>query len=463
MLRSTSPIRWAAVAVFQLGALAVPRAVIAQSGAADVDTLIARAVTVHPALRAAASRVAAARARVSPAGAWPDPMLMVGIQNLPITRERGAPADPLGPPAAPMSGTDPMTMRMIGVGQTIPYPGKLSLQRRISEGEVAAAEASRDATRRRIARDVSDAYYEVAFIDRAFETVERNQGVLASLSRVTEARYSVGSAGQQDVLKSRVEASRLAETAVMLVEQRRAALARVNALLDQPSETPLVGTAVPARVVRAAVADSAREIRFVSAALGARAADSPLPPLVELQETAVRNNPELREQVAMIAAQAARVDLARRDVLPDFDVSLQYGQRSGYPDMVSGTVSVPIPIRRRRRQDQLVAAAGSELAALDAGLYARQNEIRANVAQLVSNLERSRGQLALYVKAVLPQSRASLASAMSSYQVGKLQLLSVLDDQATLFTYETEYFRALTDFARTLAELEQVVGTEILR
>lgn len=462
MLRSTSPIRWAAIAVFQLGVLALPRAVTAQSGAADLDTLISRAVTMHPALRAAALRVEAARARVSPAGAWPDPMLMVGIQNLPITRERGAPADPHGPPAPAPSTTDPMTMRMIGVGQTIRYPGKLSLQRRTAEHEVAAAEASRDATRRRIARDVSDAYYEVAFIDRALEIVERNQGVLVSLIRVTEARYSVGSAGQQDVLKSRVEATRLAETAVSLTEQRHAALARFNALLDQPSETPLALAVIPARIVRAAVADSVSAIRFVSAALGSRAADSPLPSLVELQETAIRNNPELREQVAMIAAQAARLNLARRDALPDFDVSLQYGQRSGYPDMVSGTVSVPIPIRRGRRQDQLTAAAGSELAALDAGLSARRNEIRADVAQLVSNLERSRGQLALYVKAVLPQSRASLASAMSSYQVGKLELLSVLDDQATLFTYETEYFRALTDFARTLAELEQVVGTEIL-
>ncbi len=91
------------------------------------------------------------------------------------------------------------------------------------------------------------------------------------------------------------------------------------------------------------------------------------------------------------------------------------------------------------------------------------SELRAEVARLVSELERQRAQLAVYVKAVLPQGQASLASATASYQVGKTEFLTVLENQATLFSYETEYFRALSDFAKTLAELERVVGREVLR
>jgi cobalt-zinc-cadmium efflux system outer membrane protein len=436
----------------------------ATNGSADsasLDSLVARAVAVHPAIRAAAARVEGARARVRPAGAWPDPMLMAGIQNLPISRaEQPPPAH--GAASAP-SGPDPMTMKMVGVGQTIPYPGKLSLQRKVAEKEVLAADAAAGAVAHRVVRDVKDAYYELAFLDRALEILERNQGVLVNLIRVTEARYGVGTAGQQDVLKAGVEASRLAETAVSLAEQRRAARARLNALLDRPSDTPVPRPTVPAAVARAAVGDSAREVRFVPAALGARAADSPLPPLAELQERAIRQNPELREHQAMIAVQAARVELARKDYLPDFDVSLQYGQRTGYPDMVTAMVSVPLPIHRRRKQDQLVSAADAELTSLQAEHHAKQNEIRAEVARLVSELERQRAQLALYVKGILPQAQASLASAAASYQVGKVEFLTVLDNQATVFSYETEYFRALSDFAKTLAELERVVGGEVLK
>jgi outer membrane protein TolC len=396
--------------------------------------------------------VAAARARVTPAGLRPDPMLMAGVQNFPVSE--------------PGFG-DFMTMKMVGVGQSIPYPGKLGLRRRAAALEVGAAQAAAGAAARQVEREVRGAYYELAFLDQALGIAGRNHRVLAEFVRVAEARYSAGQVGQpggglQDVLRARVEATRLAEQAVALSEQRRAALARLNAALDRPTDTPVAEPRVPARVARAAVADSAGRVRFASAALGARAADSPLPSLAALQETAVRESPELREHEAMIAAQAARAELARREHLPDVDVSLQYGQRRGLSDMVTATVSVPLPVQKRSRQDLAAAEARSEFAALEAEHDARRNALRADVARLASETERQRAQLALYVKAILPQGRAALTAATTSYQVGRAEFLTVLDNQATLFNYETEYVRTLSDFATTLAELERVVGQEVL-
>jgi outer membrane protein TolC len=171
----------------------------------------------------------------------------------------------------------------------------------------------------------------------------------------------------------------------------------------------------------------------------------------------------LRAHEAMIAAQAARMELARKEHLPDFDVSLSYGQRSGFSDMVSAQFSIPLPIQRGRKQDLVVAEARSELAALQAEHDEQVNALRAEVARLHAELERDRAQLALYVKAILPQGRAALTSATAGYQVGRADFLTLLDAQATLFTYETTYFRVLSDFAKTLAELERVVGEEIVR
>ena len=89
--------------------------------------------------------------------------------------------------------------------------------------------------------------------------------------------------------------------------------------------------------------------------------------------------------------------------------------------------------------------------------------MRADIARLVSEIEQQRTRLALAVKAILPQSRAALASATASYQVNKIDLLAVLASQATVFSYETDYFRALSDFATTVAELERIVGEQVLR
>lgn len=434
-----------------LVALAVPASAQepgANRPASALDTLVARALAAHPRLRAAQARLDAARARVTPAGARPDPMLMAGIQNMPVTR--------------PGFGADEMTMKMVGVSQTIPYPGKLPLARAAAEHEAEAAAAELEAARLEVRREVLDTWYELAFIDRALEIVDRNQATLAALVAATEVRYGAGTGSQQEVLRARLEATRLGEETSGLQERRRALLARLDAALDRPAGTPVNDARIPERIARAAVADSPGGVRFISPGLGARAADSPLPPLEEVQEAAVAGNPTLRAHEAMIGAQAARVDLARRAHLPDFDVSLQYGQRDGLRDMISATVSLPIPVQRGRRQGADAAAAEAELAALHAEHGAEASALRAEVARLYAELERSRTQLALYVRAILPQGQAALASATAAYQAGRADLLALLDAQATLFTYETQYHRALSDFAQRLAELDAVVGREVL-
>ncbi len=428
-----------------------------------LDSLVARAVAVNPRLRAAQHRVEVARARIGPAGARPDPMLMAGIQNLPLGSEKTTTPNAHGTPVTTDGGPDPMTMRMLGVGQTFPYPGKLSLRRRSAVYELDAARAEADAARLQVGRDVRRAYYDIAYAGRALEIIERNRLVLLDVIKAAEVRYAVGNGAQSDVLRARVEAARLGEEAVALLEERRAAVAGLNVLLDVPTETPLQRASVPDRVARTAVSDSAAKIRFESASLGSRAADSPLPPLALLQARAVERSPVLRAQEAMISAQTARVELARKDHLPDFDLSLQYGQRSGRPDMITAVISLPIPIQRGSKQNQLVAESRAELSALGAEHSALLNEIRGDVVRLYAELERDRAQLALYVKAIIPQGRATLESAVANYQVARSDFLSLLDAQSTLFNYETAYFRTLTSFAKTLAELEQVVGEEILR
>jgi outer membrane protein TolC len=425
-----------------------PPVQFASDASHPVDSLVARALAVSPRLRAARERVRAAEARVAPAGTRPDPMLMAGIQNLPVS--------------AP-GFSEPMTMKMVGVGQAIPYPGKLPLRTRAAKREVAAIEAELTGARLAVEEAVKGAYYDLAYLDRALGIVHRNRLLLLDFMKVTEARYGVGTGGQEDVLRVRVEAARLGEEAVALIEQRRAALARLNAELDRPSGVPVAEPAIPRRIARAAIADSAAAVRFVSATLGARAADSPLPPLETLQAAVVRQNPMLHALEAKIEAQLARVELAQKEHLPDFDVALSYGQRDGFRDMISAQVSIPIPLQRGRRQDQLAVEARAELAALGAEHHDRVNTLRAEVARLHAELERDRAQLALYVKAILPQGRAALTSATAGYQVGRADFLTVLDSQATLFNYEMNYFRVLSDFAKTLAELERVVGEEIVR
>lgn len=407
----------------------VARPNIAAAQIRAVDSLVGRAVATNPQLRSLESQATASRVRVRAAGAWADPMIMAGIQNLPVSREAATGH------AAP-TGPEPMTMKMLGISQTIPYPGKTSLRARIAQGEADAADARVAAGRRELRREVLSTYYDVVASRMLLSIVERQQELANGIVPATQARYVSGLAPQADVLKARNEAAALTEERNTLVQEERAALARLNAALDQPSVTSL-------------------------AADWLTAPPTSLPALDSLQGLALAANPRLVERRAMIAAQTGRADLARRDRLPDFDVSVQYGQRDRLPDMITALVSVPLPIQRRKKQDVEARAARLDVAAAEADLRAEANTVRSEVARLHATIERQAANLALFDRVMLPQASATFASASTVFQSGRGELLGVLDAMRALFATETMRVRTLAEYLKSLAELEAVVGQEV--
>ncbi|MEX2282272.1 MAG: TolC family protein [Gemmatimonadota bacterium] len=411
----------------------------------ELDSLIAVAVAHHPTLEAAQARVRAARARVQPSGSLPDPRAGIGVMNLPVNA----------------SGYDDMTMNTLIVGQMVPYPGRLRLQRELASAEVMAEEAARFGLKGDIERDVRFSYYDIVYAGHALRVLAHSQQVTIGLTQNAESRYATGAIPQRDILRLQAEAGRIAEEAAMVSEERRAAIARLSALLGGAAAVHLTGD-IPETIKAAAVAGDPGRIRFVSADLGARVADSPLRSVPLLQQAALSANPELRLDDARIAAQLIRVRLAEQAHLPDFDVELQYGQRPSRSDMVSLMVSVPLPVRRASRQEQELAAARADLAALLSERAARVLELHADIAEVYSELEALRAQLALYVRSIIPQGRAAFESAASGYATGRAEFATLLESRSAIFEYEFAYERGLATFAKKLAELERLVGSEVL-
>ena len=416
-------------------------------GPVPLDVLVQRAVERNPGLAAARNRARAAAARVAPAGSLPDPVLSLALRNFPAS-------DP--------GFGDFMTMKTVGLSQRLPYPGKRSSAQAAALRATDAANATLQDLRLDLERKVRQAYYELVFLDRALEVVARHTRVLSGLVQTADARYGVGTAGLEDVLKAQVEEAALADEAARLTEHRRGILARLNALLDQPPDIPLGAVALPERVVLVASRPPGR-VSFTSLDPGARVADSPLRPLDELLRAAVERNPTIELHQARIAAQRARLDLAGKAHLPDVDVALSYGQRDGRTDMLSLSVSMPLPVNRGSRQDPGIEEAAAELAALEATHRGHVNDLKARVSDVYADLERDRTGLALLTTAMLPRGTAALQAATAGFQVARTDFLTVLANQTTLFQYETSYHRTLSDFAQNLAELQRLVGEEVLR
>jgi outer membrane protein TolC len=461
--RPTRTRRRESVLAFALLALAVPALagplgpVAAQQPAQDpqiLASLLAQAEANNPRILAAVSTAEAAEAHVPQAGALPDPMLSVGVMNFPVTD--------------PSLRREMMTMTTVQLGERFPWPGKLSLGEDVARLMAEAARWEAERTRQDVLAEVKSTYYRVYFLDRALEVTGRNEVHLGDFARLTSTKYSVGTGHQPDVLKAQVERTRLADQIVVLAEERASAVARLNALLGRPTDTPLPSTELPEGLRTAALEQESTAASFVSASLPDRAAaGGQIAPGIasvdELQRSALEHNPMLQAHMRRVAAQESALSLAGKAKLPDMSVSVAYSWRADFGDFANLMVAVPLPIFSGRKQNQAVVEQAAVLEDHRARHHAMVDQVNAEIASLAAGLRRARDQLVLLNDGILPQARTSLPSATASYQVGRVDFLTLLDAQVTLYKVELDYHRLLSDFAADLAALERAVGTEVIR
>jgi len=171
----------------------------------------------------------------------------------------------------------------------------------------------------------------------------------------------------------------------------------------------------------------------------------------------------------MIEAKEKAHGLAKLNYYPDFRVRFAYGQRDDSPDgtnrmnMLTGMVEMNIPIFFESKQSHKVAETLADIQTLKAQYRAMQNEIFYMIASMASMVQRTERQLELYKTGIIPQASMQIKSALSAYTVNKIDFMSLLDSQMTLYRYELEYHEALTEYEKNLSSLEAAVGKRFLR
>ncbi len=387
--------------------------------------LLSEAVENNPELAAARSEREAAWQRIAPAGALEDPMLEVGVIN--------APLDPLS------LGREDMTMKMLGLSQKLPFPGKRDLRRAVATADADSLELAVQEASNTLVRDVRVAYEELAFNAESQRILARTQTALEQLVAIARSRYGVGQAAQNDVLDAQTEVERLR------VEQLQ--LARENTVLQSELRRLLGRTGTPDPI----------NVGAPQLAAG--------PGLdVDPGNLAMENRPQLLALQALVERNAKSLDLAQREYYPDFDLKLQYGQRDRAPDgmprddMVSLTVGLNLPIWRKSRLAPQVAEARAMRSQAQSMLAAQQLETQAALDEQRAIATQSRQSAELYQSTLLPQTRASITSALAAYRVGGVDFLTLRQAQLREFEVSTELAEAIANHNKAVAEIDLLVG-----
>jgi len=419
-MRALGGLGAAALALVMLG-----RNAAAQAAAPETLTVIEAtriALQANPMLRAARYSADAAAQRIGPAGTLPDPQLQLGLMNRMVSQ--------FG------STTDPMTMNQVQLMQMLPWPGKLGNARRAAEHSADAARADADDQALMLEAQVRMAYYEVADADRALDVMRRTQGLLRDFLQVSTTMYAVGSAVQQDVLRAQVEVARMGEEVIRMSQERVAMALRLNALLGREASVPVPALELP------------------------EPGDS-LPPVDSLVALALARRPALQAGTARLAAADAALAGARRELFPDLQLGVAYQSRPAFPDMLSLMVGISLPIFAGGRQLPMrrQMAAMRDMSAAE--LLSLRNETTARVVETRARAVRDRDLVQLYRSSILPQARAAVQAALSSYRVGRVAFMQLVDNQMTVNQYEIETIRLLADYQQALGELAALTGGQL--
>ena len=122
------------------------------------------------------------------------------------------------------------------------------------------------------------------------------------------------------------------------------------------------------------------------------------------------------------------------------------------------TVAVNLPVWRGNKIEPRIMESQA-LRDQAVNLYqAQSNEIAARLRQQVAIAEQSLKSIKLYQNAILPQAKLTVESALAAYQVNRVDFLTLLDNQMTVFDYETNLISAIANYNKALAEIDLLVG-----
>ena len=149
----------------------------------------------NPEIVAAQKSYEAARQRPTQESSLPDPMVSLGYTSV------GYPYPGAGLGSAVLSNI------AIMYSQEIPFPGKLKLRGEMASKEAEASFQQYQAVQLAVISRLKQAYYRLQYAYAASDLLKRNRDLLNKLVSVTEYRYSVGKAAQQDVFKAQTQVS----------------------------------------------------------------------------------------------------------------------------------------------------------------------------------------------------------------------------------------------------------------
>jgi len=337
-----------------------------------------RAATDGPTIVARSAALDAATRSIGPAGALPDPELVLAIENVPVT---GADRYRLD--------RDEMTMQRIGVMQEVPSFAELGARRAMARAEAERAGAELEVGRLEARLGAAQAWIGLYFAERRVALLERLQREAHASADAARGRLASGAGSVDEAIAAEVEAARFEDRAADAAASVVGMRAELRRWIGEAADEPLSD---------------------VAPMFGIDA---------EMLRHHLRRHPALAAYEAESGVAEAGLRMARAERWPDWSWEVSYGRRNpALEDMASVEVRVGLPLFQAWRQGPLIDARRADLARVSAE---REASLREHQAMLEAGLAQHAALAASVARARdvrLPLSRQRAEAASGAFAAG---------------------------------------------
>ena len=329
-------------------------------------------------------------------------------------------------------------MKMYSVTQSLPFPTKLSGKSNIARAE---AEVYRNIflhKKQEVLNMVKKSYANLFFLHKKYKVIEESRAFFRQLFNIASQNYSVGRATQADMLRAQVELSKTENDLFKIKDDISIEETRLSILLNRNTDPPL---GVPGEI-----STNAAEVSLDSLLVIAR-----------------ENSPALRAAMWEEEKAERMKSLAGQSYLPDFSFKFTQEEMAGGMTNRKYMLGFSFPVYFWGKQNHKVREARANMKLVEAHFKGMENEVLLGTKEAKINVDNYNRTRALYKNTIIPQAKASLNSALSAYEANQVDFLSLLDSERALISFELEYYQAVSDLYKAIAELEKTVGVNLTK
>lgn len=408
----------------------------------SLDSLIIEGLANNPQLKALSYKIESAGYRAESADNYPAPSLAVEFSQIPIDE---------------LNIVNKAISNSVSVSQMFPLGGKVGAMTEVENKNIKVVQKEYQEYRTSLIGQIKMQYYNLWISQRKKEIQQSNVDLLNNLIESTDILYQVNRVSHADLLTIRSELASNKAQLIILDNQIRTDIYKLNRLLGRELDSKEINTS--------------KEI----------SKDKTKYTIAELESILIENNPSLQKMNGMIDMNKAMITANNKELIPDLMLQgmvmrmpqgmiltsqTSLHELEGMPAeteyMYSLMASITLPfapwsVNKYKAKEKELA---SGIRSIEYQKEDMKRDMLADLHEAYNKLKTAAELIDLYSDNVLPDYRNALQAQLTSYQNNQAAIASLIDSERMLLMQEMNLLMAKADYKMAEAEIEMMTGVQ---